>query len=232
MALSGAVGYVRVSTVEQVAGHGLEVQEQAIRAWCKKNRLRLVATYRDEGQSGSNGIEDRVGLAGALGALKAGEGEQLVVYRLDRLARDLILQETLIERLREQGTPVVSATEDVETDTDDPTRVLIRQVLGVIAQYEKSVIRGRMMAGKAAKREAGGYVGGTVPYGFRLVDGQVLPDPDEQVVVALVGRMAASGLSLRAIGAELNRRGHRPRSGDAWHPNTVRRIACYSPQPA
>ena len=115
-----------------------------------------------------------------------------MVYRLDRLARDLILQETLVQRLRDQETPVRSATEpDLDTDTDDPTKVLIRQIIGAVSQYERAVIRGRMMAGKAAKREAGGYVGGTVAYGWQLEDGQVVLDPDEQKVGQLVARMAS-----------------------------------------
>jgi DNA invertase Pin-like site-specific DNA recombinase len=221
-----AIGYLRVSTTEQVKGFGLDVQEKAIRDFCKAEGMRLVGVFRDEGQSGSNGLECRVGLAEALATLKDHKGAQLVVYRLDRLARDLILQETLVERLRNEGTPVRSASEpDLDTDTDDPTKTLIRQIVGAVSQYERTVIRGRMAAGKAAKRAAGGYVGGTVPYGFRLEDGQVVQDDEEQKVVALVGRRALAGVSLRQIADELERSGLRTRSGGAWHPNTVRRIA-------
>jgi len=233
MARKKAIGYIRVSTTEQLSGFGLDVQEQAIRECCKAKGLHLVEVFRDEGQSGSNGLEARVGLAGALATLKAEEASMLVVYRLDRLARDLILQETLLETLRDQGTPVVSASEpDLDTATDDPTKVLIRQIIGAVSQYERAVIRGRMVAGKAAKRERGGYLGGTVPYGFRLEDGQVIPHDDEQEIVALVGRLRAAGASLREIAAELDTQGFRPRDGDRWHPNTVRRIAAYSPPPA
>ena len=177
-------------------------------------------------------METRIGLAEALAVLKAGEAEQLVVYRLDRLARDLILQETLVQRLRDQGTPVRSASEpDIDTDTDDPTKTLIRQIIGAVSQYERAVIRGRMMAGRAAKRAQGGYGGGTVPYGFRLLDSKIEPDPDEQVVVALVCELAAKGLSLRQIITELDNAGHKPRSGDAWHPTQVSRIVNYMPPP-
>lgn len=233
MAKPKAIGYLRVSTVEQTNGFGLEVQEQAIRDYCRFNGLSLVGIFRDEGQSGSNGLDTRIGLAEALAALKAGQASTLVVYRLDRLARDLILQETLVQQLREQGTPILSASEpDLDTDTDDPTKVLIRQIIGAVSQYERTVIRGRMMAGRAKKREAGGYIGGTLPYGFRLEHGQVLPDPAEQKVVALVGRRMSEGASLRTICAELDSKGFRPRTGASWHPNTIRRIALYTPPAA
>lgn len=224
-----AVGYIRVSTTEQLKGFGLDVQEQAIKAFCKAESLRLVGVFRDEGQSGNNGLESRVGLAEALATLKDHEGAQLVVYRLDRLARDLILQETLIERLRDDGTPVRSASEpDLDADTSDPTKILIRQIVGAVTQYERTVIRGRMMAGKAAKKAKGGYLGGNIPYGFQLVDDQIVTDDEEQKVVALVGRRALAGVSLRQIADELDRKGFKPRSGGAWHANTVRRIAGYT----
>jgi DNA invertase Pin-like site-specific DNA recombinase len=226
MARKPAVGYVRVSTVEQVSGFGLDVQEKAIRDYCKANSMRLVAVFRDEGQSGSNGLESRIGLAEALATLKAGDAATLIVYRLDRLARDLILQETLVERLRSQGTPVRSASEpDIDTDTDDPTKKLIRIIIGAVSEYERAVIRGRMMAGKAAKKAQGGYLGGTVPYGYRLQDGQVVQDEVEQDVGQIVARLASTGASLRTIAAELERAGYQPRAGKSWHPNTVRRTA-------
>jgi DNA invertase Pin-like site-specific DNA recombinase len=227
-----AVAYIRVSTTEQLKGFGLEVQEKAIRDFCESEGMKLVGVFRDEGQSGSNGLESRVGLAEALAMLKEHDSTQLVVYRLDRLARDMILQETLVERLRSEGTPVRSASEpDLDTDTDDPTKVLIRQIVGAVAQYERTVIRGRMMAGKAAKKAAGGYIGGTLPYGFGLDEGQVVPDDEEQKVVSLVGRRALEGKSLRQIADELDRSGYRPRTGGTWHPNTVRRIAVHSVTP-
>ncbi len=224
-----AVGYIRVSTTEQVSGFGLELQEEAIRSYCRSQGFSLVEVLRDEGLSGSNGLERRVGLAEALALLKCGEANVLVVYRLDRLARDLILQETLVQRLREQGTPVKSASEpDLDTDTDDPTKILIRQIVGAVSQYERAVIRGRMMAGKAAKAAEGGYLGGRVPYGYRLADGSIVPDDDEQRIVALVGEFRQSGLSLRRIAAELERRDFRPRDGGRWHANSIRRVAATS----
>jgi DNA invertase Pin-like site-specific DNA recombinase len=229
-----AVGYGRVSTTEQVKGFGLDVQERAIRDYCRAHGLRVAAVFRDEGLSGSNGLDERVGLAKALAALRAGDAAELVVYRLDRLARDLILQETLVEQLRKQGTPVRSASEpDLDTDTSDATKTLIRQIFGAVAQYERAVIRGRMMAGKAAKREQGGYVGGNVAYGFRLVNGQVGEDPDEQEVIALATRLKREGASLRSIAAALDEAGYRPRNGAAWHPTQVRRITtgAYNPTP-
>lgn len=223
--MTTAVGYIRVSTAEQVGGFGLDAQEAAIRAYCQANGLRLVAVYRDEGISGSNGLEGRVGLAEAFAGLAAGRASCLVVYRLDRLARDLVLAETLVQRLRDQGTPVRSASEpDLDTDTDDPTKVLVRQVLGAISQYERQVIRGRMLAGKAAKAARGGYVGGRPRFGWRAEGGQLVADEAEQAVVRRARELRGRGLSLRAIGAQLGASGVSPRGGGRWGPTQVSRI--------
>lgn len=205
-------------------GFGLEVQEQAIRQYTKDSDVRLIAIARDEGQSGSNGLDTRLGLADALTRLEAGEAEMLVVYRLDRLARDLILQETTIERLKVSGVRVVSVTEP-DVDSDDHTRVLVRQVLGAIAQYERAVIRARMAAGRAAKRSAGGYAGGRPPFGWKATGGALVEDPDEQAALRLILDGRAAGRSYRALCADLTGAGHAPPAGGStWHPVAVQRV--------
>ena len=77
MAKTKVIGYTRVSTAEQVDGFGLDVQEAAIRAYCKAENLRLVAMVSDEGQSGSNGLDDRRGLAEGLARIERGEATAL-----------------------------------------------------------------------------------------------------------------------------------------------------------
>ena len=223
MAKTKVIGYTRVSTAEQVDGFGLDVQEAAIRAYCKAEDLRLVAMVSDEGQSGSNGLDDRLGLAEGLARIEKGEAAALVVYRLDRLARDLLLQETIHARLEAGGAAVLSISEP-SVDGDDATRVLVRQLLGGIAQYERAVIRGRMMAGKAAKVARGGYGGGRPPYGFKADGGDLVPDAIEAEVVALIAEMRSIGHSYREVAQALAERGVTTRTGSAWNPNQIRRI--------
>jgi DNA invertase Pin-like site-specific DNA recombinase len=203
---------------EQVDGFGLEVQETAIRAYCKAEDLRLVAMVSDEGQSGSNGLDSRRGLAEALARFERGDATALVVYRLDRLARDLFLQETVHARLEAGGAEVLSVSERA-VEGDDATRVLVRQLLGGIAQYERAVIRGRMMAGKAAKVAKGGYGGGRPPYGYRASRGELVEDKDELAVVDLVISQRRSGGSFRSIAAALSGIGVPTRSGGPWNPD-------------
>jgi len=223
VAKSRAIGYIRVSTVEQAAGFGLEVQERAIREWAKSHGVRLMAVLRDEGESGSNGIDTRQGLAETLARMEAGEADTLLVYRLDRLARDLVLQETTVQRLSARGRRLVSVTEP-DVDGDDPTRVLVRQVLGALSQYERAVIRARMMAGREAKRRSGGYVGGRPPFGFRVESKELVSEEREQATIALARKLRRRGLSIRTIARELTDAGHTPKEGGIWHPPQVARL--------
>lgn len=217
------IAYLRTSTESQE--EGLETQRAEIRHWAKDQDVRISAWYVDEGASGSSGLENRLGLADAL----ASKPDGLVVYKLDRLARDLVVQETILGQAKRQGTRIYSTlpTEDayLQDDPADPTRKLIRQVLGAVADYERAMIRLRMNAGAARKRANGRYAGGGIPYGFRVnpATHDLEKDPDEQKALRLMRALHATR-SLRQIAAELDAKGLRPRKGERWHPHSVARV--------
>jgi DNA invertase Pin-like site-specific DNA recombinase len=96
-------------------------------------------------------------------------------------------------------------------------------MLGSIAAYERDVIRLRLMAGRARKALGGGYAGGSPPYGWAAVRGQLAQVPSEQRALTLMRRLRRDGATYRDIVAELDRRQIPPRGGQ-WHPGTVRDI--------
>ena len=221
------VGYLRVSTDRQAEhGLGLAVQEQAIRSWSRTTGHRLTLWCRDEGQSGSNGLETRLGLADALVALRSGVVNGVVVYRLDRLARDLILQEQLLAEIRRLGGELFSTSGGeaafLVDDPDDPSRKMIRQVLGAVSEYERSMIALRLRSGRRRKAELGGYAYGSPPLGYTARDRSLVPLADEQVVLATMVELRAQGASLRQICLALEARGYRTKRGlTRWHPAVV-----------
>lgn len=221
--------YLRVSTDRQAEkGLGLDVQESAIRRWAKKHSHRVTRTFADEGQSGSNGIEHRLGLAEALLAIRRGEVEGLVVFRLDRLARSLILQEQLLSEIWGGGGQVFSASEsessNLSDDPDDPSRTLIRQVLGAVSQYERSMIALRLRMGRLRKSENGGFAFGSPPYGYRSENGALVVDPKEAKVAQLIRKLRSKGQSLPQICKELETQGIPSKRGSTWYPATVARV--------
>src|ERR1700722_3717783 len=130
--------YLRVSTGRQAEeGSGLDVQDEAVRAWAKANGHRLVAVVRDEGISGTKELEDRPGLIEVFDLVRNGTVKGVCVYKLDRLARDLIVHEQLLAEVRRLGGEVWSTSAGeasyLSDDPDDPSRKLIRQILGRVA---------------------------------------------------------------------------------------------------
>lgn len=225
-------GYIRVSTDRQAEeGLGLVVQEQAIRAFCDEHGYELVSLHRDEGISGGEGITGRPGLAAALVEVEDGGADALAVYRLDRLARSLLLQETILERVKARGGRIVSVTE-ADVDADDPTRILVRQVLGAIAQYEKALISQRLQGGRAAKAARGGFAYGAPPYGFRAEAGTLVPVEAEQRVIGRILELRGEGRTLRDIADTLVGEGVQPPRSGRWHPTTVHRVLRRAGAPA
>jgi len=201
------------------------VQEQAIRAWAAAGGHQLVACYRDRGVSGANGIDARVGLQEALAALAAGRAGGLVVYRLDRLAEDLSVQEGILAWVWKHGGRVFACDAgEVLQEPEDPLRGAMRQMVGVFAQLERGMTAARMRAGRRRKAARGGFAYGAPPYGKRAVAGELVDDPAEQRVVARIRELHTGGVSLRQIARTLNAEGVRPRRGRRWQDRTVAKI--------
>jgi DNA invertase Pin-like site-specific DNA recombinase len=222
------VAYLRVSTERQAEeGLGLDVQARGIRRWARDNGHRIVMVARDEGLSGSNGVDTRLGLHDALAAVRHGPAQGLVVYRLDRLARKLTVQEATLAKVWDMGATVfaVDIGEVPRDDPDDPMKTALRQMVGVFAQLERGMISARLRSGRLLKAERGGYAGfGAPPYGSRAVGGELVSDAIEQQAIDRARTLRLSGASLRIIGETLAAEGYRPRRSDRWHPETLRRL--------
>lgn len=204
--------YTRVSTDEQAeSGAGLAAQLFACRGWAARSGAGLAAVFTDEGLSGAKSLEDRPALLDAVARL--GSGDVLLVAKRDRLGRDPIVVALIEASVSRKGARVVSAAGE-GTEGDEPSNVLMRRMVDAFAEYERLIIKARTRAALAAKARRGERVGG-VPFGSRLAaDGRtLLPDAAELGTLALIRRLRADGLSLRAVAAALNRRGVPTKNG-------------------
>lgn len=218
------VAYLRFSTDNQDGA----TQHAEIEAWAAAEGHEIVAWHTDEGISGKEGVDVRIALGAALKAVVAGEAGGVVIQRLDRLARSLVIQEQLLAEFWRAGGQVFSVdpTENpllAGDDPRDPTRPMIRQILGAVAEYERKMIRLRMMAGAARKHAQGGYAYGRPPYGFRAENFELVPVAEEQRVISEILRLRQGGLGLAAIAEFLNEGGVL-RGGNRWHSESVRRV--------
>jgi DNA invertase Pin-like site-specific DNA recombinase len=215
-----AVTYVRVSGKGQIDGDGPERQRQAIARYGKGAGISLLEEFSDLGVSGTTELADRPGLAALLDRLESNGVRTVIVERADRLARDLMVQEVIVGQFSKINARILTADGVDLTSSDDPTRRLIRQVLGAVAEFEKNVIVLKLRAARDRKRARGERVEGRKPY----------PQDDrERAVLARMRelrRKPAKGkrLSIAGIAARLNAEGHRNRAGREWSPQMVHHI--------
>lgn len=220
------VAYCRVSTVEQASeGASLDAQETKLRAYCEAmaDELELVDLIRDEGASAKT--LDRPGLSRVLAMLDEGTADAVLVTKLDRLTRSVRDLGELIERYfaTDGAASLLSLSESVDTQTAGGRLVL--NIMASISQWEREAIGERTKEVLAHKRAQGERVG-SVPYGKRLAaDGIALvDDPAELRAIRLARRLRAQGKGFRAIGRELDAKGHKPRGGVRWHHQTVANV--------
>jgi DNA invertase Pin-like site-specific DNA recombinase len=224
------IGYRRVSTAGQVDRYGLPAQETDLKAYARVHRetVVLVRTETDGAKSGTLPPDERPGLLAALKAIESGEADGLLLPGdLDRLARELVVQEAVLSRAWKLGGVVHTTTrgEVPPDDPDDPMRTALRQFMGVIAQLDRAMVAKRMRNGRKAKAAQGGYAGyGSPAFGHRAQGHELVPDEREQAAVARARALRADGRSLRQIAAQLDTEGLAPKRGGRWHPTTLNRV--------
>jgi DNA invertase Pin-like site-specific DNA recombinase len=214
-----AVAYLRVSGLGQVDGDGFTRQRDAINARADALGLVVVDEYRDEGVSGTSGLGDRPGLSAVLERVMSNGVRVVLVEKADRLARDLIAGELILREFRNAGVRVVEAengTDLTDGDESNPTATLIRQVLGAVAEFEKSALVAKLRAARERMRRETGRCEGPKPY----------PEDVVRTIKRLRRKNPATG-KVRGYGEiarELDRLGIPTKSGKPWHRGTVASI--------
>lgn len=216
-----AFAYLRVSGRGQVDGDGFPRQLKAIREYSTAHELKIVETFREEGVSGSVENMNRPAWQALMTRLHSNGVRTVIIERLDRLARDLMVQETAIADLRKHGFILISVAEP-DLMASDPTRVLMRQLMGAVAQYDKSQIVAKLRGARQRAKAKTGRCEGRKPFGV---------NKEESAIIERMRVLRASGMGFDRIAAQLNAEGiktrktEKPRKAVArWHGVMVNRI--------
>lgn len=212
--LKAAFGYLRVSGRGQLDGDGFPRQRAAIQRYAKAHGITIVQWFEERGISGSKDLENRPALQDLLVALHSNGTKLVLVEKLDRLARDLMVQESIIADMRRNGFEIVSVSEP-DLCSDDPSRTLMRQMMGAFAQYEKAMIVSKLRGARQRSRVRNGRCEGRKPFGHT---------PDEMAVVYRMQELRGQGMNDVQIADTLTNQGLRPRKADAWSSAVVARI--------
>lgn len=230
------VGYTRVSTEEQATkGVSLADQRHRIEAWSVALDAEIVSIESDEGVSGSIDPMRRPGLARALGIIRAGGAEGLVVTTLDRASRN---SSNMLLLAQEKGWRLISITESIDTATAHGQLVLT--IMAGVAQYQVDTTKERTRDALRRIRSDGRSASRFTPWGWRLPDGgyeldrideatmseaeigerqernrrKLTKEPSERVLLRLAWNL---GVGCRRLASELNGLGLRnPRTQKQW----------------
>jgi DNA invertase Pin-like site-specific DNA recombinase len=207
-----AFGYIRVSGRGQIAGDGFPRQLAAIKKCATEHGIKIERVFREEGISGTVMGEDRPAWVEMVGMILANGVRTILIDNLERLARELFVQEYILRDMKQRGITLISAGEP-DLGSTDPARVMFRQVLGAVNQYEKAMLVLKLRGARQRMKAKTGRCEGRKPFGFH---------PSELKVIERMKELRAEGVSFAGIASKLNADGVRPRKSERWWDSSVR----------
>jgi DNA invertase Pin-like site-specific DNA recombinase len=213
-----AAAYLRTSSRTNVGADkdSEKRQRAAIDAYAKAAGYEISDTFYDSAVSGADPVSERSGFAEMLERLMSNGARTIIVESPDRFARDLMVQLAGHDMLKARGVTLIAASAPTFFIEDTPTAVLVRQVLGAVAEFEKATLVAKLAAARRRKRKATG----------KKVEGRKSHAEKRPEVVALAKALArkkpkGGKLSLRAVAAEMAIRGYLNERGKPFNPKSV-----------
>jgi DNA invertase Pin-like site-specific DNA recombinase len=199
-------GYVRVSTDRQADdGESLGTQQRIIEGYAMMNGLALNGIFVERGVSGSKPLGERSEGARLLTGLTT--GDVVITSKLDRMFRSALDALDILQRLKDRGVSLhmIDLGGDV---TANGVSKLVFTILSAVAEAERDRIRERIRDVKADQRKRQRYLGGIVPFGWRIgEDGVLVEVLEQQRAIQRIVELRRKGFSLRAISASIAKDG-------------------------
>lgn len=216
--MTKAFAYLRVSGKGQVDGDGFERQLLACQKYADANAVEIVEVFREEGVSGTKELDNRPALSELFAALEENGVKTIIIEKLDRLARDLMVSETIMADIQRSGYTLISTCEP-DLCSEDPSRKLVRQIFGAIAEYEKKMIVLKLRGARQRKKARAGRCEGKKPFGHFPAE----------VPTLMHMRLLSKSYRADTIAEMLNADGEFTRSGKPWNASTIRKILAREP---
>jgi DNA invertase Pin-like site-specific DNA recombinase len=198
-----AVAYLRTSSKTNVGPDKDSDKRQiaAVAAYAKANGFDVVATYYDAAVSGADPVTDRPGFAEMIERLLSNGARTIIVESPDRFARDLMVQLAGHDMLKARGIALIAASAPQFFLEETPTAIMVRQILGAVAQFEKTTTVAKLAAARKRKRVANGKCDGRKSHAEKR--------PEVVALAKALRRRRPKGgqMSLRAVSAELAAQG-------------------------
>ncbi|WP_080832426.1 recombinase family protein [Cohnella massiliensis] len=217
-----AVGYIRVSTDEQVReGYSLDNQIKEIEKKCEREEWELLKIFDDKGVSGAL-LEQRTGLKSMLKFIKERKVNYLVIYKMSRLSRKIFDIVNIAEFLEKNSTYLISVEDKI--DTSNPMGKYFLVFSSIIADMERENIIVQVKGGMSQKARQGEWNGGEPPLGYDLVDKKLVINVEEAEIVKLIYSEYLKGSAYLAIAEMLNQRTIKTKKGKNFSGTSVKGI--------
>ncbi len=217
-----AVGYIRVSTEEQAKnGISLDAQRAKIEAYATLEEMELIGIVEDAGLSGCS-VKHRPGLQRVLGMIREKEADAVIVFKLDRLARNTMATLEIAKLMDRKAAALHSITERL--DTKSALGRFFFTLMASLAEMERGILSERIRAAMERKRQTGEPRNGNPPYGQRIHDGLLVPDRHEQAIIERICCLREGGYTVHEIVAILTDEGVRNRKGREFGKSQVHTI--------
>ena len=203
-----AVIYARYSSEKQTE-QSIEGQIRVCNEFAAKNDIKIVDTYIDRATTGTN--DNRAAFQKMLSdSDKKPIWDLVLVYALDRFGRNSIEVAVNKQRLQKNNIILISATQRTSVNIDGTKNldgIILENVLIGLSEYYSAELSQKVRRGQRESRQKGNFLGGKVPYGYRVENKKVLIDEERAEVIRLIFQLYANGKCVREILDELNRIG-------------------------
>ena len=205
-----AVIYARYSSHTQ-RDVSIEQQVRVDQEFAERQELQIIGVYADRALTGTN--DNRPEFQRMVNDAKKGAFDYVIVYSLDRFARDRYDSVVYKRILKDNGVKVLSAMENI---SDDPTGVLLESMLEGLAEYYSRELSAKIRRGLTDNARKCMVVT-NVPFGYtKGPDGKHAIVPEEAAIVREIFRRVLDGEQIIAIARDLNKRGIRTKRGREW----------------
>lgn len=207
--------YVRVSTMYQIDKDSLPVQRRELENYAKYALgIDNCELFEDAGYSGKN--TSRPGFQQMMARIRSGEFSHLLVWKIDRISRNLIDFAEMYQELKDLGVTFVSKNEQFDTSTAIGEAML--KIILVFAELERKMTAERVTAVMLSRAESGKYNGGRIPYGYAYDKSTAtftLVEDEAKIIHEIFDRYGRLDTT-QTLSRDLNARGLKTRYG-AWN---------------
>lgn len=212
--------YMRYSSDRQTE-QSIEGQLRELIAYCKHHSYRVAAIYVDRAISAHASMDKRPAFQQMLADSARPSWKTVLVYKLDRFARNREDSAIARMRLRKNGCNVESAKEGI---SKNPEGVILEALLEGMAEYYSLELSQKVRRGMSETARKGNSTGGTTPLGYTVVDKRLQIDPMAANLVEEAFRRYADGDTVSAICDDFNARGYRTTRGTKFNKSSFKNV--------